>query len=222
MKKLLLISALLTTLATNAQAISWESSCGSSYSKEFFKPNYSFTVRHGEVGGCPDDKLSHFGWEFSERQEVHSKPFFTNGGKWEWTATVNIDRACKPATRSTIVQIHGGHNTAQRPQGNPSFLAVNWHNNFRGQGGGFSNGYATWGHGDTQVPNRPFHVRMVVEWTKGKYIKSQYWIDGKYLGMEQTMAKGFSKLYFKFGVYRVNSNCDITQTYKDVKVRKVK
>ena len=223
MKKFLFIIAMAITCTTTAQAVTWESSCGSKYKKEFFKPNYSFTVYKGDVGGCPSDKKpSKHGWQFSEREEVHSKPRFYNGGKWEWSAVVNIDRACRPAQRSTIVQVHDGLH--HHDGGPPSFLAVNAANHFMGAYGHFKDGRSSWrgGYGDFKVPNKPFHVKMIVDWDKGNFVKTQYWIDGQFLGHEQIMDKGIKKLYFKFGVYRVNSNCDITQTYTGVKLRKVK
>jgi hypothetical protein len=232
MKKLLLGLTFAILTATSVQAQQWVSSCGSSsWSKEFFKSNYTFTVRKGEIGGCEDDSKKHFSgqWDFSERQEVWSKPAWRANknefGKWEWSATVNIDRACRPALRSTIVQVHGGHNTATKPDGPPSFLAVNYANKFRGAYGPFNkNGKSSWhlGPGDIEIPKQPFHVRMQTEWIKEDYIKTDYWIDGKFLGSEKVDAKGFTKLFIKFGVYRVNSNCNITQAYKNVSLKKIK
>jgi hypothetical protein len=63
---------------------------------------------------------------------------------------------------------------------------------------------------------------MQTEWVEEDYIKTDYWIDGKFLGGEKVDAKGFTKLFIKFGVYRMNSNCDITQTYKNVSLKRIK
>ena len=44
----------------------------------------------------------------------------------------------------------------------------------------------------------------------------------QFIGSEKVDAKGFTKLFIKFGVYRVNSNCNITQAYKNVSLKKIK
>ena len=227
MKNLLFTIVLALMYTTSTQAQTWIASCGSkNWSKEFFKPNYNFTVRKGEVGGCDSDKTARHSWQFSERQEVKQVPEIYSSSKWEWSATVDIDRSCKPAERSTIVQVHDG--AKHISTGPPSFLAVNYSNHFRGQGGPFVNGSSYDNgkrdndYGDFKVPNKPFHVKMIVDWKAGKSVKTQYWIDGKFLGYEDWKDNGIERLFFKFGVYRINSNCDINQTYTGVILRKLK
>jgi len=210
MKTLLLIGALLLA-TTTANAVEWQASCNSYYKNWFGK--YTFEVNKGEVGGCPTDSEKHFTgrWDWSERAEVKSREEF-GYGKYEWSGTVNIDRPCKPAYRSTIVQVHGGHSTSQRPMGNPSFLATNYVGKFRG----------TRNKGTlVDVPiNTPFDVVAKVDFTK-KYVKTSYFVNGEHVLTEMDKQKT-DKIFFKFGVYRVNSNCTIKQTYTKVKLKRVK
>jgi hypothetical protein len=189
----------------------WKASCNSKYS--YSNGTYTFKVKQGKVGGCPYDRIKQSAgkWEFSERSEVKGKTL--GHGKYEWSATVTIERNCKPSYRSTIVQVHGGQNTAQKPMGPPSFLAENYVGKFRG-----SKNKGTL----VDVPiNEPFDVFMTVDFTKD-YINTVYYINGEHVLSEKEKYKLPKKIYFKFGVYRVNSNCDAKQTYTNVKLKKLK
>ncbi len=57
-----------------------------------------------------------------------------------------------------------------------------------------------------------------------KDVKVDYFVNDKFLISThgKALGDGFPKIYMKFGVYRVNANCDITQTYTNVKLKKVK
>ena len=192
-----------------ANAVEWKASCNSKYS--YSKGTYTFKVKQGKVGGCPDDSKKHFtgGWKFSERSEVKGKKL--GYGKYEWSATVTIERYCKPSYRSTIVQVHSGTNTAQRPMGPPSFLAENYEGKFRG----IRNKGTLVG-----VPiNEPFDVIAVFNFTKD-YVTYNCLVQ--HVLTEKDKYKIPKKIYFKFGVYRVKSNCDAKQLYTNVKLKKVK
>ena len=52
---------------------------------------------------------------------------------------------------------------------------------------------------------------MTIEFTK-KIVKASYYVNGEYVLTEKDNSKEKS-IYVKFGVYRVNSNCNVTQTY---------
>ena len=195
----------------------WIASCNSKYTHS--NGTYTFKVMHGEVGGCPDDsKLSNLKdkngkhvWDFSERSEVRFSKKLKHG-KYEWSATVNIDYDCKPSFRSTIVQVHTGGNGVERPFGPPSYLAINYVGKFR----------AVRNKGTiVDVPiKEPFDVVMTIEFTK-KMIKASYYVNGEYVLTEKDNSKEKS-IYVKFGVYRVNSNCNVIQTYTNVKLKKLK
>ncbi|MEJ6708055.1 MAG: hypothetical protein QNK92_04455 [Amylibacter sp.] len=211
MKLFFILSTVLLLTTGVANAVEWKASCNSKYS--YFKGTYTFKVKQGKVGGCPDDSKKHFtgGWKFSERSEVKGKKL--GYGKYEWSATVTIERYCKPSYRSTIVQVHSGTNTAQRPMGPPSFLAENYEGKFRG----IRNKGTLVG-----VPiNEPFDVFMTVNFTKD-YVNTVYYINGEHVLTEKDKYKIPKKIYFKFGVYRVKSNCDAKQLYTNVKLKKVK
>ena len=213
--------ALLTSgCATNGNYIQFKSNENTRH-QDYSHSNgtYTFKVMHGEVGGCPDDtKLSNLKdkngkpvWNFSERSEVRFSKKLKHG-KYEWSATVNIDYDCKPSFRSTIVQIHSGANGVERPFGPPSYLAINYVGKFR----------AVRNKGTiVDVPiKEPFDVVMTIEFKK-KIIKASYYVNGEHVLTEKDNSKEKS-VYVKFGVYRVNSNCNVTQTYTNVKLKKLK
>jgi|TARA_B100000780_G_scaffold182166_1_gene127825 hypothetical protein len=188
----------------------WKASCNSRYS--YSNGTYTFKVKQGKVGGCPTDrKPIRDMWKFSERAEVKSNNI--GYGKYEWSATVTIERNCKPSYRSTIVQIHGGTTVATRWDGPPSFLAENYVGKFRGNR---NKGTLV------DVPiNEPFDVLMTVDFTKD-YVNTVYYINGEHVLTEKDKYNKSKKMFFKFGVYRVKSNCDAKQTYTNVKLKKLK
>ena len=210
MKKILLTGALLLA-TTAANAGEWKTSCKSKYSNWFGA--YTFEVDKGQVGGCKSDKRRQeypgISWDWSERSEVMST-YHNKFGQFEWSATIDIDRKCQPAHRNTLFQVHAGGGGSP-----PSWIGINRYNKFRTNksGGGTS----------VTVPNRPFKLTAKINATK-KDVKVDYFIDDKFLITTQSyaMGDGYGKMYFKFGVYRVNSNCTIKQTYTNVKLKRVK
>ena len=211
MNKILLTFALLLA-TTTANAGEWKASCKSKYSNWF--GTYTFEVDKGEVGGCKSDKIKQqyatTGWDWSERAEVMSTNH-NKFGQFEWSATIDIDRNCKPAERNTLFQVHAGGYLVTPP----SWIGINRYNKFRtNERGGGTN---------VTVPNRPFKLTAKINATK-KDVKVDYFIDDNFLISTHghAMGDGYTKIYFKFGVYRVNSNCTIKQTYTNIKLKRVK
>ena len=69
--------------------------------------------------------------------------------------------------------------------------------------------------------NEPFDVLMTVDFTKD-YVNTVYYINGKHVLTEKDKYNKSKKIMFKFGVYRVKSNCNAKQTYTNVKLKKLK
>jgi len=211
--KSVLLATFFAFISSTSFAISWEPNCGASYKKDFLKPNYTFHVKHGEVGGCKSDSLEQYwsptaNWKWSERKEVMSSGRIGKG-KYVWSATIDIERNCQPAYRNTLFQLHAGEYMTPPP----SFLGINKYNQFRTNQSSTSIG---------PVPEGPFEVIAEMSITDDR-IDVDYYINGKYLTTTVRVnesGKPYRRLFMKFGVYRVNSNCDITQKYYNVKFSK--
>ena len=210
-KNILLGLAFATITATSVQAEEWKASCNSDYSNPS-KGTYIFHVKKGEVGGCDSDSVHQdYGWtkfDWSERAEVKSK---RNDlwGKWEWSATIDINRNCIPAHRNTLFQLHSG-GWLKSP---PSWLGIDRYNRFRTN----KNRQDTAG----PVPDGPFKLTAIVNSTS-EQVDVDYFVNDKFLiSTHRKIEKSYNKMYFKFGVYRIKSNCDITQTYTNVKLKRV-
>ena len=207
-----LTAGCVTPTNTAAPNFTWKASCGSDYSNPS-DGTYIFNVKLGEVGGCESDKVKQdwgYGnkWDWSERAEVktRSDDMF---GKWEWSAIIDIDRNCIPALRNTLFQVHAGGYLVSPP----SWLGINRFRKFR----------TNKGRRDTagRVPDSPFKLTVKINATK-KEVDVDYFVNDEFLISTHNKAKRtYDNLFLKFGVYRVNANCDITQTYTNVKLRKI-
>ena len=156
MKKILLGLVLATITATSVQAVEWRASCKSEYSNPS-KGTYIFHVKKGEVGGCKSDKVKqrymNDRWDWSERAEVktRSEDMF---GQWKWSANINIDRDCRPASRNTLFQVHaGGYLTTP-----PSWIGITRYNKFRTN--------ETAAGTNVTVPDKPFKITAEISATK--------------------------------------------------------
>ena len=215
-KKILLGLAFLTITATSVQALEWRASCNSEYSNPS-DGTYIFLVKKGEVGGCPNDSKSgdNGRWKWSERSEVKSTSI--PKGKWEWSAVIDIDRNCKPAYRTTLFQIH----SARKGINPPSMIAINEYNKFRTDDGNVHNGKSVWNKpGNVDVPSDKFKLTAIIHHIQ-KSVNVDYFVNDKFVVTTKDSNANPSEPYLKFGIYRVNSNCDITHTYTDVKVKRV-
>jgi hypothetical protein len=212
--KNLLILSTATLLATvcmanagNLRSNTWRASCNTYYSNS--GNDFIFKVKLGEIGGCRSDKVKQNSWDWSERSEVITKneKMF---GKWEWSATINIDRDCRPAYRNTLFQVHAGGYLVSPP----SWVGINYDNEFR------TNVESSTPH---IVPNNPFKLTAKINATR-EDVKVDYFVNDQLVDSTHRYANGngYKKMFFKFGIYRVNANCDITQTYTNVKLKKVK
>ena len=213
-KNLLILStaALLATVcmanAGNLRSNTWRASCNTYYSNS--GNDFIFKVKLGEIGGCRSDKVKQHSWDWSERSEVktRSDDMF---GKWEWSATINIDRDCDPAYRNTLFQVHAGGYLVSPP----SWVGINSYNKFKTN---------VDGSGTSQVvPNSPFKLTAKINATR-KDVKVDYFVNDQFVisTHKNSLGNGYNKMFFKFGIYRVNANCDITQTYTNVKLKKIK
>ncbi len=131
-------------------------------------------------------------------------------GKWEWSATIDIDRNCIPADRNTLFQVF---TYSDYLKGLPNWLGINRFNQFR----------TTKNRRDTAgpVPDGPFKLTAIINSTM-KQVDIDYFVNDKFLiSTHKKIEKSYNQMYFKFGLYRVNSNCDITQTYTNVKLNRV-
>ena len=131
-------------------------------------------------------------------------------GRFEFSATINIDRDCRPAYRNTLFQVHAG-GYLENP---PSWFGINSYNKFK-------TNLPTGGTSVT-VPDKPFKLTAKINVTK-KDVKVDYFVNDKFVisTHKYSLHNGYKKMFMKFGVYRVNSNCDITQTYTYVKLKRV-
>ena len=213
MKNILLGLALATLTATSVSAKEWKASCNSDYSNPS-KGTYIFNVKLGKRGGCSSDKVKQdWGWgnkwDWSERAEVKTKSD-NMFGKYEWSAMIDIDRNCIPALRNTLFQVHAGGYMVSPP----SWIGINTNNLFR----------TNKDRRDTAgpLPDGPFKLTAKINATR-KQVDVDYFVNDKHLISTNSKAKRtYTDMFFKFGVYRVNARCDITQTYTNVKLKKLK
>lgn len=191
----------------------WTGSCGTKDYTNPSKGKYIFNVENGKVGPCKSDKVKQdhgWGnkWDWSERSEVKTNSIHM-WGKWEWSAIIDIDRQCLPAQRNAIFQVHAGGWLVSPP----SFIGINEWNMFRHNQKGNRKGSIS------PVPNSPFKLTAKINATK-KDVKVDYYVNDEFV--TSTYAQdNYTNVFFKFGVYRVNSNCDIKQTYTNVTLKRV-
>ena len=194
----------------------WKASCKGDYPKTPDRGTYIFHVKHGEVGPCPSDKIHQdhgygFTYDWSERAEVstRNKQMF---GKFEWSATIDVNRNCIPAMRNTLFQVHAGGYLVNPP----SWVGIDRWNKFRNNEKGNSKGSIS------PVPDEPFKLIAKIHTTR-KEVTVEYFVNDKFLTSTRSKAKReYTEMFFKFGIYRVLSNCDITQRYTNVKLKRVK
>ena len=193
----------------------WVASCGTTDFTKPSKDKYIFIVKKGKVGPCDSDKVKQdhgYGnkWDWSERSEVKTNSI-DMWGKWEWSATIYIDRQCQPAQRNAIFQVHAGGYLVNPP----SWFGINEWNMFRHNQKGNRIGSIS------PVPNSPFKLKAKINATK-EDVKVDYFVNDKFITSTYSQApEKYTNIFFKFGVYRVNSNCDIKQTYTNVKLERV-
>lgn len=203
-----LVFLLILLFSTSAHALEWRASCNSKYKKAFLKNEYTFSVRHGEVGGCKSDKVKQVysaqSWDWSERSEVKSSNM--SPGKYTWSADIEIDRKCTPAYRNTLFQVHSGVYLKQPP----SWIGINRYNKFRANKAHLSTA--------VDVPDK-FNLRAEIDFTEERVLV-KYFVDNKFVIETKDYNSPYKEMFMKFGVYRVNSNCDIKQIYRNVKVTK--
>jgi hypothetical protein len=212
-KALVITLGFLALSTTSVKALEWKASCGSKYSNWF--GTYTFHVKQGEVGGCPSDKKAQHSWKFSERSEVKSKGRIAVG-QYKWSAIIDIERNCKPAYRNTLFQVHD----ASYMVAPPSWFGINEFNRFRTDDGNVHNGKSTWDEpGDVDVPTGPFELVALLDVQK-RSVKVDYYVNGNFVTSTHDTDGPFKELYLKFGSYRVNSNCDLTQTYTKVRFKR--
>ena len=137
--------------------------------------DFIFKVKLGEIGGCRSDKVKQNSWDWSERSEVITKneKMF---GKWEWSATINIDRDCRPAYRNTLFQVHAGGYLVSPP----SWVGINYDNEFR------TNVESSTPH---IVPNNPFKLTAKINATR-EDVKVDYFVNDQLVDSTHRYANG--------------------------------
>ena len=62
------------------------------------------------------------------------------------------------------------------------------------------------------MPDEPFKLIAKIHTTR-KEVTVEYFVNDKFLTSTRSKAKReYTEMFFKFGIYRVLSNCDIAQT----------
>lgn len=65
----------------------------------------TFTLSHGQKGGCPTDRQARHNAPYWERTEVRSS-FFKKGRTYRFSADIKFDPATRSSNRTTFFQIH--------------------------------------------------------------------------------------------------------------------
>lgn len=187
----------------------WVPSCGSKF-KRLPNNSFEFMVEKGSIGGCSSDKFPtpQGDAQWSERAEVKTDEMRLPNGRYYWTATVDINRPCTPSKRVDFFQIHDGG----KEGGPPSQLGIEKTNTFK-----------TNQHYETSktVPDGPFDVFADIL-INGDNVTVSYAIDGKHFRTTKDRREtGTDKMYVKFGIYRINSNCTTTINHSNVRFVKV-
>lgn len=65
----------------------------------------TFTLKHGQKGGCPTDRQARHSAPYWERTEVASTEF-RKGGNYRFSVDVNFDPEAKSSQRTTFFQVH--------------------------------------------------------------------------------------------------------------------
>ncbi len=182
--------------------MSWRPSCNSIY--EHNDNNFVFKLITGVPGGCPgDDKPLQGIYKYKERCET--KSHYLEIGSYIWSADIEIisDKLLH-AGAFYFFQIHDG-----RLEGHsPSNLLVR-------DGEIFLNDINSTG---LRFSNNIFNLRCEITIKKDK-VKCAYYIDNQFICTTKKSIS--SKPYVKFGGYRFNALCDVTQIYRNVNLEKL-
>ena len=186
----------------------WKSSCNSVFEQD--KNNYVFKLIKGVHGPCPDDELAHpeGNYQFKERSEVKSPVLEI--GKYVWSADIEtIADELIHAKMFYIFQVHGGKNTVglsfNKSSIPPSRFIVLDGNIIVGN-------FST----DLDFVNN-FNLRCEIKIDKKLNIFCDYYMNDKFIGNTKDSNKG--KPFLKFGAYRWNALCDVTQIYRNVEFK---
>ena len=117
-----------------------------------------------------------------------------------------------------MFQVH----SARKGTNPPSFIGINEYNKFRTDDGNVHNGKSVWNMpGNVDVPSGKFKLTAIIYHTQ-KSVNVDYFVNDKFVVNTKDSSSNPRKPYLKFGIYRVNANCDIKQTYTNVKFKRVK
>ena len=192
----------------------WRHSCHNEWIQ---RGNYfEFFLKKGTPGKCIGDADSTRYYKFKERSEVRSTEL--DQGVYEWSANLEIiSDTLFHAKYFSLFQVHGVILTT-KPY---SSLSVK-HSGFNLSSPNSSKDVPS----DLLKYNGKHHINVRVVIGKKKVIV-RYKIDDKHIGttsadklQSDTLDKNFHhasvKPFLKFGAYRWEANCDVTQIYKDV------
>ena len=188
----------------------WEPSCESKY--EYENDRFVFKIKKGEPGTCVGDDLPEYHpdglifYNFKERCEATSDDLAI--GNYTWSSDIHIHAEHLAGNHNCFWQLHW-HDGFEEPE-NYIKLTINDEGGFRIEPRDIPNTKAT----------NSFNLRVEVEFRKADknpyYLNVDFYIDNKYLASTRKLTDG--KPYFKFGVYTLESKCDITHIFNNVKV----
>ena len=192
----------------------WEHSCHNEWIQQ---GNYfEFFLKKGTPGKCIGDADSTRYYKFKERSEVRSTEL--DQGVYEWSANLEIisDKLFH-AKYFSLFQVHGFVNSDA-----PHYQTINFGKPYSSLGVKHSGFNLSSPNSSKDVPcdllkyNRKHSINVRVVIGKKKVIV-RYKIDDKHVGTTSAdKLQSDVKPFLKFGVYRWEANCDVTQIYKDV------
>ena len=199
-----LVLALLFLASTfEARATSFSTTCAmpkGSYQRS--GSTYDFTLKNGDVGGCPTDGKARHGAPYWERAELRSANL-RSGRTYDITFEVNFDPKTSSSSRTSFFQIHTYNNACKecapalmlRVHGGRVIASV--------FGKGARSVEKSLGVGRSGISGRWAKFRVLATTNTGQMNKVEVWIDGKKRLTSQSMyiaPKG--RPYLKIGLYR--------------------
>jgi|ETNmetMinimDraft_24_1059892.scaffolds.fasta_scaffold37860_2 hypothetical protein len=190
----------------------WRPSCDSEYlytrdEHDNTNNKFVFKIKKGVPGKSPGDDLPAYDqagnllYNFKERCEATSSSIVE--GDYIWSGDIRIEADQIEGNSNCMWQLHweDGH---EEPE-NYIKLVINEHKEFRIEPRDIP---------DVKATNL-FNLRVEIKYRKD-FINVDFYIDNKYLASTRKLIT--SPPYFKFGVYTLESKCDITHIFYNVKV----
>ena len=185
-------------------------SCKSEY--EYENNRYVFKIKKGIPGTCVGDDVPEYysngllNYSVRERCEATSDDLTV--GDYTWTSNIHIHADILEGNNNCFWQLHW-HSGYEEPE-NYIKLTINDNGSFGINGRDVENTTAT----------NSFDLKVEVEIRKSDkvpyYINVDFYIDNEYLVSSRKLITSLP--FIKFGVYTLESKCDITHIFNNVKV----